>query len=222
MNGIVLLLPHGYEGQGPEHSSARLERFLILCAEDNMVVCNPTTPAQYFHLLRRQIKRVEGRPLVIMTPKSLLRLPEARSTKEEFLKGRFLEVIDDNVQNQNEIEKVLITSGKVYYDLLKYRKQNNLEEKVAIVRIEQYYPYDEDNIEYILRSYKNANKVIWVQEEPGNMGAWSYLRPKLQENISPDQKLFYAGRPDSASPAYGSSRISMQQEKEVLKKAFSI
>ncbi len=221
-NSLVLLLPHGYEGQGPEHSSARLERFLILCAEDNMQVCNPTTPAQYFHLLRRQIKRVEGRPLVIMTPKSLLRLPEARSTKEEFLRGRFLEVIDDNLQNKDEIEKVLVTSGKVYYDLLKHRKQNNLEEKVAIVRIEQYYPFDEDNVEYILRSYKNAKKIVWVQEEPGNMGAWSYLRPKLQDNIAADQKLFYAGRPESASPAYGSSRISMQQEKELLKKAFSL
>jgi 2-oxoglutarate dehydrogenase E1 component len=221
-NSVVMLLPHGYEGQGAEHSSARLERFLILCAEENMQVCNPTTPAQYFHLLRRQIKRVEGRPLIIMTPKSLLRLPEAKSPKEDFLHGIFIEVIDDNVHDKNKVERVLLTSGKVYYDLLKYRNENNLNDKAAIVRIEQYYPYDEDTVERILKNYTNAKKVVWVQEEPSNMGAWNFLRPKLNENLANGQKLFYAGRPEGASPAVGSSRISNQQQKDLVKEAFTI
>ncbi|MEJ2617360.1 MAG: multifunctional oxoglutarate decarboxylase/oxoglutarate dehydrogenase thiamine pyrophosphate-binding subunit/dihydrolipoyllysine-residue succinyltransferase subunit, partial [Ignavibacteriaceae bacterium] len=221
-NSVVMLLPHGYEGQGPEHSSARLERFLILCAEDNMQVCNLTTPAQYFHLLRRQIKRVERRPLIIMTPKSLLRHPEAKSPKEDFLKGTFREIIDDNISNKDGVERVILTSGKVYYNLMKYRNANNLDEKAAIVRIEQLYPYKEEMIKEILKSYSKTEKIIWVQEEPMNMGAWNFLVPRLSGDLSKGQNLYYAGRPESASPAVGSAKISAQQQKDLVEKAFSI
>ena len=221
-SSVVMLLPHGYEGQGPEHSSARLERFLILCAEDNMQVCYPSTPAQYFHLLRRQIKRVERRPLIIMTPKSLLRNPEARSPKEDFLKGTFQEVIDDTLKNKDNVERVILTSGKVYYNLIKYRKMNNLDEKAAIVRIEQFYPYKDEKVKDILKSYSNTKIIVWVQEEPMNMGAWNFLIPRLTADLSKDQKLFYAGRPESASPAVGSAKISSQQQKDLIEKAFAI
>lgn len=221
-NSVVMLLPHGYEGQGPEHSSARLERFLILCAEDNMQVCNCSTPAQYFHLLRRHIKRVERRPLVIMTPKSLLRLPEAVSPLEEFLNGSFNEVIDDSIVQKDKAERLIFTSGKVYYNLLKYRKENNFENSAAIVRVEQFYPYAKDKIKEILSSYSKTKKVLWVQEEPNNMGAWNFIRPKLREDLSEGQQLYYAGRPESASPATGSSKISNQQQQDLIRNAFSI
>jgi len=221
-NSIVMLLPHGYEGQGPEHSSARLERFLILCAEDNMQVCNVSTPAQYFHLLRRQIKHNIRKPLVIMTPKSLLRHPEAKSTKEQFLSGYFKEVIDDRtIKEKNSIRKLILTSGKVYYELNKYRRDNNITD-AAIVRIEQFYPFNSDLVRETIHSYSNAKKVVWVQEEPKNMGAWNFLWHRLQENSLPDQKLFYAGRPESASPAVGSAKISNQQQEELIQTAFSI
>jgi multifunctional 2-oxoglutarate metabolism enzyme len=218
--GVVMLLPHGYEGQGPEHSSARLERFLILCAQDNMRVCNPTTPAQYFHLLRRHIKHVERRPLIIMTPKSLLRNPEAKSGKDEFTKGRFYEVIDDKtIEKKKFIERVLITSGKVYYDLLKYRSEKEIDE-AAIVRLEQFYPYKSSKVKNILSSYPNAKKVVWVQEEPKNMGAWNFLLPRISEDLLQYQRLIYAGRPEAASPAVGSSKISNRQQKELIEDAF--
>ncbi len=221
-NSVVMLLPHGYEGQGSEHSSARLERFLILCAEDNMQVCNPTTPAQYFHLLRRQIKRVERRPLIIMTPKSLLRHPEAKSPKEDFIAGTFKEIIDDPVENKHDVERVILASGKVYYNLKKYRNDNNLDEKAVIIRIEQLYPYKNEQIKDILASYSNTKKIVWVQEEPMNMGAWNFLVPRLSEDLFKGQRLYYAGRPESASPAVGSAKISMQQQKDLVEKAFKL
>ncbi len=219
-NSLVLLLPHGYEGQGPEHSSARLERFLILCAEDNMQVCYPSTPAQYFHVLRRQIKSAVQKPMVLMTPKSLLRLPEAKSPKAEFIKGSFREIIDDEtVSNKNDIKKLLLTSGKVYYDLIKYRSDKKVKD-TAIVRIEQFYPYKSDQVKEILGSYLNAKKVVWVQEEPRNMGAWNFLYPRLSEDLSEEQKLSYSGRPEGASPAVGSAKISGQQQKDLVENAF--
>ncbi len=219
-NSLVLLLPHGYEGQGPEHSSARLERFLILCAEDNMQVCYPSTPAQYFHVLRRQIKNAVQKPLVIMTPKSLLRLPEAKSAREEFINGRFLEVIDDNSNNKkDEIRKVLLTSGKVYYDILKYKNENKIND-AAIIRIEQFYPYKSEMIKEILFLYSKAKDVVWVQEEPRNMGAWNFLSPRLIEDLADGQKLSYSGRPEGASPAVGSAKISKQQQQELIELAF--
>ena len=219
-NSLVLLLPHGYEGQGPEHSSARLERFLILCAEENMQVCYPSTPAQYFHILRRQMKNAIQKPLVLMTPKSLLRLPEAKSPKEEFIGGSFKEVIDDNTADKKgSIKKVLLTSGKVYYDLIKYRSDNKIND-TAIVRIEQFYPYKSEQVKEILHSYSNAKNVIWVQEEPRNMGAWNFLYTRLMEDVSDHQKLSYSGRPEGASPAVGSAKISLQQQKELVEEAF--
>ncbi len=219
-NSLVLLLPHGYEGQGPEHSSARLERFLILCAEDNMQVCYPSTPAQYFHVLRRQMKNAVQKPLVIMTPKSLLRLPEAKSAREEFINGRFLEVIDDNSNNKkDEIRKVLLTSGKVYYDILKYKNENKIND-AAIIRIEQFYPYKSEMIKEILFLYSKAKDVVWVQEEPRNMGAWNFLSPRLIEDLADGQKLSYSGRPEGASPAVGSAKISKQQQQELIELAF--
>jgi multifunctional 2-oxoglutarate metabolism enzyme len=217
-NGVVLLLPHGYEGQGPEHSSARLERFLILCAQNNMQVCNLTTPAQYFHVLRRQIKQAVRKPLVIMTPKSLLRLPDARSSKSDFLEGSFREIIDDDVKDADGIKRVILTSGKVYYDLAKFRKEENHTD-TAIIRVEQFYPFEKTKMEKIIGRYTSAEKYIWVQEEPGNMGAWNFISVRLRE-ILKGKKLDYSGRPDGASPAVGSAKISNQQQKDLVEKAF--
>jgi 2-oxoglutarate dehydrogenase E1 component len=220
-NSLVMLLPHGYETQGPEHSSARLERYLTLCAQDNMQVCNPTTPAQYFHVLRRQIKSGARKPLVIMTPKSMLRLPEARSPREEFISAKFLEVIDDNIVDKQAVNRVLLTSGKVYYDLLKFRTDNK-SDNTAIVRVEQFYPYSSEKIKDILASYSNAKKVVWVQEEPKNMGAWMFLSSRLTEDLAEGQKLYYSGRPESASPAAGSARVSAQQQKDLVEVSFKL
>jgi 2-oxoglutarate dehydrogenase E1 component len=221
-NSLVMLLPHGFEGQGPEHSSARLERFLILCAQNNMQVCNVTTPAQYYHLLRRQIKNDMRKPLVIMTPKSLLRHPEAKSYKNEFLSGRFNEVLDDNsVKDDNAIERLLFTSGKVYYDLAKSKSVNKVV-NTAIVRIEQFYPYERQIIQDVLKKYSQVKKVIWVQEEPKNMGAWNFISSRLIEDLLPHQKLLYSGRPESASPAVGSARISEEQQINLVREAFEL
>ena len=219
-NNLVLLLPHGFEGQGPEHSSARLERFLILCAENNMQVCNVTTPAQYFHLLRRQMKAGMNIPLIIMTPKSLLRLPEAKSTKEEFLNGSFIEVLDDDIIEKKEsVNHMILTSGKVYYDLLKFRKENKIT-KTAIIRIEQFYPYPSKKIQKVIGKYTAVKKIKWVQEEPKNMGGWNFLYNRLISDIQENCKLDYAGRPESASPAVGSYKISSQQQEKLLRDAF--
>ncbi len=219
-NSLVLLLPHGYEGQGPEHSSARIERFLILCAEENMHVCNVTTPAQYFHLLRRQIKHNFQKPLVIFTPKSLLRHPEAKSSREEFLSGQFNEVLDDvSIENKSSIDRLILTSGKVYYDLIKYRSNKNIKD-TAIIRLEQYYPFKSDLLKEIIHSYKNSTKLIWVQEEPRNMGAWNFLWHRLEEIILENQKIVCVSRPESASPAVGSANISNKQQEILIKEAF--
>jgi 2-oxoglutarate dehydrogenase E1 component len=221
-NSLVMLLPHGFEGQGPEHSSARLERFLTLCAEENMFVCNLTTPAQYFHALRRQIKHATQIPLVIMTPKSLLRLPEAKSPKEDFIGGKFHEILDDHlVADKKTIERIILTSGKVYYDLFKYQKEKKIN-NTAIIRIEQYYPFKQDLLEKILSGYRNSNKIVWVQEEPKNMGAWNFISQRIFDIVSTGKKLYYAGRPESASPAVGSAKISAQQQKELVEQAFKI
>lgn len=218
-NSVVMLLPHGFEGQGPEHSSARLERFLILCAENNMYVTNVTTPAQYFHLLRRHIKHGIQKPLIVMTPKSLLRSPEAKSAKEEFLSGSFQEILDDNsVKDKLKIKRLILTSGKVYYDLLKYRDKNKISD-TAIVRIEQFYPLQSDKLLKIIDAYPKKEKFFWVQEEPKNMGAWNFLTTRFFD-IFTSEKPRYSGRPESASPAVGSARISEQQQKDLVKMAF--
>jgi len=220
-NSVVLLLPHGYEGQGPEHSSARLERFLTLCAQDNLQVCYITTPAQYFHLLRRQIKSVVRKPLIIITPKSLLRLPEARSPRNQFLSGGFREIIDDENIQKKMVRRIILTSGKVYYELVKFRADIKVND-TAIIRIEQFYPYKSDLLKEILSSYPLADKVVWVQEEPKNMGAWNFLSSRLIGDLPPKCLLFYSGRPEAASPAVGSSKISALQQSELISSAFDI
>jgi 2-oxoglutarate dehydrogenase E1 component len=221
-NSVVMLLPHGYEGQGPEHSSARLERFLILCAEDNMQVCNVSTPAQYFHLLRRQIKHNVQKPLVIMTPKSMLRLPAAKSPKENFISGKFEEIIDDEViKNKNDVSKIILTSGKVYYDLTKYRIKNKIVD-TSIVRIEQFYPFNKQRLVELLKTYPKVKNIIWLQEEPKNMGAWNFLSGRIGELISNNQKLICVSRPEGASPAVGSGKLSNQQQVNLVEEAFKV
>lgn len=220
-NSLVLLLPHGQEGQGPEHSSARLERFLILCAENNMFVTNPTTPAQYFHLLRRHIVEGIEKPLVIMTPKSLLRLPAARSEIKEFTDGEFIPILDDErVKDKTNITNLVFTSGKIYYDLTKYQEAEQIT-NTAVVRIEQYYPIDVDMIKKIIKSYPKVNKIKWVQEEPYNMGAWNFLFPKFLDVMGAKNKIEYVGKPESPSPAPGSTKMHTKSQEMVIKKAFS-
>ena len=214
------MLPHGQEGQGPEHSSARLERFLILCADNNMIVANPTTPAQYFHLLRKQVLGRIDKPLIILTPKSLLRLPAARSEISDFTSGSFNAILDDDSATKSKVKKVILTSGKVYYDLLKYKEDNNIED-TAIIRVEQYYPFEKNLILKMIKSYKNAATFRWVQEEPQNMGAWNFIFMRLYDSLPKNHKLEYCGRDESPSPAYGSSKIFQKTQAEIVIKAFS-
>ena len=221
MSGLVMLLPHGFEGQGPEHSSARVERFLQTAAEDCIQVVNCTTPAQYFHVLRRQMRRVYRAPLVILTPKSLLRSPAATSRVEAFTQGCFQPVLDDPVWSlrRGEVERVLLCSGKVYYDLMEYREDLDLS-GVAIVRVEQLYPWPGEQLGQVLHAYDAADSVFWVQEEPANMGGWTFVRERIQDLILPSQKLGYAGRPHAASPAVGSRRLHLEQQRTLIDTAF--
>ena len=212
---LVMLLPHGYEGQGPEHSSARLERYLQLCAENNLQVCYPTTPAQYFHLLRRQAKQETVRPLVVMTPKSLLRLPAASSAVEDLTGGGFQPVIDDaSITNKAEVKRVVLCSGKVFYDLSVAREEAK-DSRVAIVRLEQFYPFPADRLKEIFAAYPNATQVFWTQEEPQNMGGWFFVEPRLRE-IKSDLSLRYVGRTASASPATGSYAIHELEQRRLV------
>ncbi|PID69199.1 MAG: 2-oxoglutarate dehydrogenase E1 component [Flavobacteriales bacterium] len=213
-NGIVVLLPHGYEGQGSEHSSARIERYLQLCANDNMIVANCTTPANIYHLLRRHMKRNYRKPLIVFTPKSLLRHPKAVSTIEELAEGGFKTVIDDNI-NKNKVKKLVFCSGKFYYDLLAEREKNKRED-IAFIRVEQLFPLDEEKIEKIIKGYKNVNTYVWAQEEPQNMGAWSYMLQRF--NLV---KLEVASRPYYAVPAAGSSARFKQRQQRVIDLVFS-
>ena len=217
MSGMVLLLPHGYEGQGPEHSSARLERFLQLCAEDNIQVANITTPANYFHALRRQMKRDFRKPLIVMSPKSLLRLPAAVSKIAEFTTGSFQEIIDD-VQAPKDAKRLILCSGKVYYDLDANRTANKIAD-TAIVRVEQLYPLHKDRLAEIAKTYGKA-KLVWCQEESQNNGGWSFIAPQLEEIFG--RKAAYAGRDASASPAVGSLAIHKRELAAFLKDAFTL
>lgn len=218
-NNLVMLLPHGQEGQGSEHSSARLERFLILCSDGNLTVANPTSPAQYFHLLRRQAKSKERRPLIIMTPKSLLRHSDARSDKSEFTNGSFKTVLDDTIVNREKIKKIILTSGKVFYDLNNYRKEKNIED-TAIIRIEQYYPHPKEELIELLKSYNNYEKLVWVQEEPANMGAMAFMQLRLNDKILPGKKIEFVSRKSSPSPAPGSYKIWAETQKQIIEKSF--
>jgi multifunctional 2-oxoglutarate metabolism enzyme len=222
---LGMLLPHGYEGQGPEHSSARLERYLQLCAENNLAVCNPTTPAQYFHLLRRQIKPGYERPLVIMTPKSLLRLPAATSAVEDLTTGGFQAVIDDAAINDpSTIERLVFCSGKVYYDLVEARKKlaPDAGARVAIIRLEQFYPFPAQLIEKITARYTAAKELVWCQEEPKNMGGWTFVDPRLENLLPKFGRPRYAGRTASASPATGSYAIHLLEQAELIKEALEV
>ena len=219
-SGIVLLLPHGYEGQGPEHSSARLERFLQACAEDNIQVCNPTTPAQYFHVLRRQMKRDFIKPLIIMTPKSLLRSEQAASRTEDFTKGAFAEIIADTaIGKAADIKRVIFCSGKVYYDLVNHRLAHEVTD-AAIVRIEQLYPLAEGTLREVVRPFPTAQKFVWCQEESQNMGAWTYIEPRFRRLFG--REIAYAGRNASASPAVGALAMHKREQAELIADAFSL
>jgi 2-oxoglutarate dehydrogenase E1 component len=215
-SGLVLLLPHGYEGQGPEHSSARLERFLQLCGEENMQVCYPSTPAQYFHVLRRQMKRNFRKPLILMTPKSLLRHKACMSPVDDLTRGTFAEVIDDTFES-SRVRRVLLCSGKVYYDLLEKRQADKIED-VALVRLEQFYPFPVQMLERALTGYRKAKEWVWVQEESLNMGGWTFVEPRLRAlNVAPK----YVGRDTSASPATGSRQVHLREQRELVEAALA-
>ncbi len=219
-SGIVLLLPHGYEGQGPEHSSARLERFLQLCGEENIQVCNVTTPAQYFHLLRRQMKRAFRKPLVLMTPKSMLRLEAATSKLEDFTKDCFHEILHGPLLAKPEkITRLIFCTGKVYYDLLKHRDEGKLVH-TAFIRIEQLYPLDEKQLMEAVKTYPKAVTFVWCQEESQNMGAWIYISWQLRRLL--DQQLWYSGRAASASPAVGSLGVHKKEQRLIVEDAFTL
>ncbi|HJQ24525.1 MAG TPA: multifunctional oxoglutarate decarboxylase/oxoglutarate dehydrogenase thiamine pyrophosphate-binding subunit/dihydrolipoyllysine-residue succinyltransferase subunit [Blastocatellia bacterium] len=217
---LVLLLPHGYEGQGPEHSSARFERFLQLCAENNMQVVNATTAAQYFHLLRRQARQEMIKPLVVVSPKSLLRLPEAASAIDEFTRGGFHAVISDSEAQAASVRRILLCSGKVYYDLAAERKKQN-DQSTAIIRLEQFYPFPKQQVVDELNRYNDAADVCWVQEEPQNYGGWFFVEPRLRQLLKSGQRLRYAGRAASASTATGSHTLHMLEQQQLIKDAFA-
>ena len=216
MNGLVMYLPHGYEGMGSEHSSARLERFLSLCAEHNMQVCNATTPANFFHLLRRQMHRTFRKPLIVMTPKKLLRYPKAKSSIAEMAEGRFREVIDDPNVNPKDVDTVVFCSGKIYYEILEQKEKTESGENIAVVRLEQLYPLPDKQMDEIVEKYNSAERHIWVQEEPKNMGAWSFVAMNYNK-----VKWECISRSPSSSPASGSPIAAAARQKAILDKLFS-
>ena len=226
MSGLVMLLPHGYEGQGPEHSSARLERFLQLCGEDNMQVVNITTPANMFHALRRQVRRNFRKPLIVMTPKSLLRHKLAVSDLKDFAAGTsFKRVIPeiDTIAKDADVKRVIFTSGKLYYELLETRRERKVDD-IALVRVEQYYPFPAAEIETQLKKYPNA-EVTWAQEEPKNMGAWSFIGPLIGDVMDAvgreTNRIRYVGRPTMASPAEGYMKLHTKAQTAVIESAFA-
>ncbi len=222
MCGLVMLLPHGYEGQGPEHSSARLERYLQLCAEQNMQVCVPSTPAQVYHMLRRQALRGMRRPLVVMSPKSLLRHPLAVSSLDELANGTFLPAIGEiDELDPQAVKRVVMCSGKVYYDLLEQRRKND-QKDVAIVRIEQLYPFPHQAMQEVLKQYAHVHDFVWCQEEPLNQGAWYCSQHHFREVIPFGSALRYAGRPASASPAVGYMSVHQKQQQDLVNDALNV
>ncbi|MHC5022645.1 MAG: 2-oxoglutarate dehydrogenase E1 component [Planctomycetota bacterium] len=219
-SGLTLLLPHGYEGQGPEHSSARLERFLTLCARDNMQVVYPTTPAQMFHVLRRQMKRSFRKPLVIMSPKSLLRHPKAVSRVDELVNDRFRHLLDDpHVPDPDRIRRLLFCSGKIYYELVAHREAAGHDD-VAVVRIEQLYPLRSESVRPVLARYPNVRELVWVQEEPKNMGAWTFIDTAFRDQL--DLELHYVGRERSATPAVASTKMHQEEQEQILIRALGL
>lgn len=221
MSGLVMLLPHGYEGQGPEHSSARLERFLHLCAQQNIQVCMPSHAAQIFHLLRRQVLRSFRVPLVVMTPKSLLRLPAAKCSMDQLSDGGFDCVIDDAKADPKQVKRVVMCAGKVYYDLLAARDEHELKH-IALVRIEQLYPFPGDQLKAIVGRYVACEEAIWCQEEPRNQGAWRYIRFHIAQRLPQSVAVQYAGRPEAASPAVGYPALHKAQQSALVRDALGI
>jgi 2-oxoglutarate decarboxylase len=233
---LTMLLPHGYEGQGPEHSSARLERFLQLCAANNICVCYPTTPAQYFHLLRRQVREGFERPLIVMTPKSLLRLPAASSSLDQLANGGFQPLIDDSeIADADAVERIVFCSGKVFYDLAEARKKNvsvpgavatgsngDSAYKVSIIRVEQLYPFPISAVKTTLTKYPNAKDLVWCQEEPKNMGGWTFIEGKFEDLVPGGDRLRYAGRAESPSPATGNYAVHVREQERLLSEALTI
>jgi 2-oxoglutarate dehydrogenase E1 component len=220
--GLTLMLPHGYEGQGPEHSSARIERFLQLSADHNIQVVQPTTPAQIFHLLRRQMVRTFRKPLIIFTPKSLLRHKEAVSDLGDLAKGEFQTIIGevDKSIKPKEVTRVICCTGKVYYDLVAARREKKITDAV-ILRVEQMYPFPHKVFGQELKKYENATDIVWCQDEPQNQGAWFHIQHSVLENMADGQKLSYAGRPASASPAAGYMAKHAEQQKALVAQAFA-
>ena len=235
-SGIVMLLPHGQEGGGPEHSSARLERYLQLCSDHNMQVANCTTPGQYFHLLRRQMRGGRDRrglrkPLIVMTPKSLLRHPKVVSTLDDLASGAFIPVLDDatpsarqragpETSDASTIRRLLVCTGKIYWELLAAREARQAVD-TAIVRIEQLYPFPEIDFRAVLLRYPQATQVVWAQEEPRNMGAWAFARGHITPMLNRGQVIGYAGRPESASPAPGLIKQHQREQADLIEQAFA-
>jgi 2-oxoglutarate dehydrogenase E1 component len=215
MNGLIVLLPHGYEGQGPEHSSARMERFLQMCAENNMQIINATTPAQQFHAIRRQLKRDFRKPLICFTPKKLLRYPSCVSTLKDFTKERFQEVIDDPAADAKNVKRLAFCTGKVYYDLIERREKEGAND-IAFVRIEQLYPFPHKQVDAILKKYSKAKDFFWIQEESENAGAWRHI-----EHTMKSTNLVYIGRDEMASPATGFAKRHASELEEIMTKVFS-
>jgi 2-oxoglutarate dehydrogenase E1 component len=218
---LVLFLPHGYEGQGPEHSSARPERYLQLCAQHNMQVAVPTTPAQIYHLLRRQMIRYFRKPLIVMTPKSLLRHKEAVSSLDDLANGHFHNVIGETDKLEpKKVRRVIVCSGKVYYELAAYRREHKIDD-VAILRLEQQYPFPHEDYKRQIGKYAAAKEVVWCQEEPQNQGAWYRLNIYLRSDLDERKTLYYAGRPVSASPAVGYAAKHAAEQKQLVEDAFA-
>jgi 2-oxoglutarate dehydrogenase E1 component len=218
LSGLVMLLPHGFEGMGPEHSSARIERFLTLAAQDNIQIVQPTTPAQMFHLLRQQSLRKWRKPLVVFTPKSLLRHPKVVSPLEEFSSGHFQKILPDDLAPKN-VTRILLCTGKIYYELLAFREQLKRND-IAIIRLEQLYPLRDELLEKVLLPYADATPVLWVQEEPFNMGAWRYLHEKFGKHLFGRLPFAPISRHESASPATGSSGAHKLEQQLLIERAF--
>ena len=221
--GLVLLLPHGYEGQGPEHSSARIERYLQLCAGDNMRVVQPSCAAQMFHLIRLQMLQKARKPLIVFTPKSLLRNKAATNDLTELSEGSFRTVIDDENALPEAVRRIVFCSGRVYYDLVRRRAEINEEAQkhYAIVRMEQLYPFPHKQVKSVIDRYPDAGEIVWCQDEPQNQGVWNYAKTRILMNMRPGMRLAYAGRPESPSPAVGYSARHVQQLKDLQDAAFA-
>jgi 2-oxoglutarate decarboxylase len=220
---MTLLLPHGHEGAGPEHSSARMERFLSLAAEGNMRVANPSTPAQYFHLLRRQAMIKKARPLVVFTPKGMLRAASAASTLDQLTNEHFHFILDDPkaTERREKVERLVLCSGRIYYDMDAADNRESAE-KVAVARVELLYPFPGDQLSNLIKSYPNLKEVVWVQEEPMNMGAWSVMRRRLPKIMENHLDLDYIGRPERASPGEGYSVAHIREQERIVLTALTV